>query len=112
MHQYFRYDIENSVAVLNIKLKPSSKQDLIEDYLKINQTYYLKVKVRAPRSDGKANKALLDLLSKSFKIKRSDISIICGFTSQYKSVAIKNIAGDYLKIVLHNYIKFKQLNIL
>jgi uncharacterized protein (TIGR00251 family) len=112
MHQYFRYDIKNKTAKFNIKLKPSAKQDLIQNYIAVNQKYYLRVQVQAPKIDGKANGALLELLSKNFQIKCSDISISRGFTSQYKSILIKNIDYDYLKIVLRNYIQFKQLTIL
>jgi uncharacterized protein YggU (UPF0235/DUF167 family) len=54
------------LATLNIKLKPSAKQDLIEGYFEINQKYYLKIKVQAPKVDGRAN-AFIDLLSKTLK---------------------------------------------
>jgi uncharacterized protein (TIGR00251 family) len=107
MHEYFKYDIKNNLITLNVKLQASAKQDLIEEYYKINQKYYLKIKVKAHKIEGKANRALIDLLSKEFNVKRLDIDIITGLTNQYKSVLIKNIEYGYLKTILENYIKEK-----
>jgi uncharacterized protein (TIGR00251 family) len=105
MHEYFRYDVKNNSATLNVKLKPASKQDLIEEYLQINQKYYLKIRVKAGKIDGKANAALIKLLSNVFKIVQSNISITNGLISEYKSILIKNIEYNYLKSILDHYIK-------
>jgi uncharacterized protein (TIGR00251 family) len=49
----------------------------------------LRVKVTAVPEDGKANEALIGLLSKSFQIAKSKISIRRGTTSRIKEVEIE-----------------------
>lgn len=48
----------------------------------------LKVKLLAPPVDGKANEALIEVLSKHFGVKKSLIRILRGETSQNKMVEI------------------------
>ena len=48
-----------------------------------------KVYVNAIRENGKANIAVIELLSKTFKIKKSAIKIVKGETSQNKIVEIE-----------------------
>lgn len=51
----------------------------------------LKATVTAPADAGRANEALLRLLSRSWRVPRRDFSIIVGSTSRDKTV---RIAGD------------------
>lgn len=48
----------------------------------------LKVKLKTPPVDGKANKALIALLSKELETPKSNIHVISGFTSRTKIVEI------------------------
>ena len=48
----------------------------------------LKIKLKAIPEKGKANKELISLLSKTFKVPKSQISIIQGLTSTRKKVLI------------------------
>ncbi|OGC23760.1 YggU family protein [candidate division WOR-1 bacterium RIFOXYB2_FULL_42_35] len=68
---------------LTIKVIPNAKKNQI-----IEAAGQLKVKVTAPAVDGKANKALIELLAKHFKVKKNAISIIQGQTSRNKVVTI------------------------
>lgn len=58
----------------------------------------LKVKLTAAPTDGKANKQLLGLLAKEFRIRQSMIQIVKGETSRHKTLAIDVSASlpDYL----------------
>lgn len=49
----------------------------------------LKVKLTAPPVDGEANKKLIELLSKEWRIPKSNIKIIKGQTSRNKIVEIE-----------------------
>lgn len=51
----------------------------------------LKVYVTAPAVDGKANKALCDLLARHYKVRVGQIEIIKGLQSRRKIVNIENI---------------------
>ena len=50
----------------------------------------LKIKLKAVPEKGKANEELISLLSKTFKIPKSQISIIQGLKSTHKKVSISN----------------------
>ena len=67
--------------LIRIKIVPnSSKNDLIiEDE-------FIKVKVTAQPIENKANKALVEFLSKKFKIPKTSIQIVKGDTSKEKTL--------------------------
>ena len=67
--------------LIRIKIVPnSSKNDLIiEDK-------FIKVKVTAQPIENKANKALVEFLSKKFKIPKTSIQIVKGDTSKEKTL--------------------------
>jgi uncharacterized protein (TIGR00251 family) len=48
----------------------------------------LKVKIAAPPIDGKANKELIKVLAKHFKIHKSEVIILKGDTTDKKVIAI------------------------
>lgn len=68
-----------------IKLKPSSKHESIK---KIGEKSF-SVKVKEPPAEGRANKALIELLSEKFNISKSRILIVSGLKSKKKTVEIK-----------------------
>lgn len=70
--------------IIKVKIVPnSSKNDIIlEDE-------FIKVKVTAQPIENKANKALVDFLSKTFKIPKSYIEILKGDTSKEKTILLK-----------------------
>lgn len=67
--------------LIRIKIVPnSSKNDLIiEDE-------FIKVKVTAQPIENKANKALVEFLSKRFKVPKTSIEIVKGETSKEKTL--------------------------
>lgn len=75
--------------IINIKIVPnSSKNDLIiEDE-------FIKVRVTAQPIENKANKALIEYLSKLFKIPKTSIEIVKGETSKDKTIFIK-LSDEY-----------------
>ncbi len=55
---------------------------------------HLKVRVTAIPEKGKANKALIALLSKSLRVPKGSIAIVSGETSRVKTVEIAGDAAD------------------
>ena len=49
----------------------------------------VKITLSAPPIEGKANKALVNFLSKKFKVSKACVKILSGETSRIKTVAIK-----------------------
>ncbi|HBI33603.1 MAG TPA: YggU family protein [Candidatus Moranbacteria bacterium] len=67
-----------------IKVSPKSSKN---EVVKVSEGEY-KVKITAPPVDGKANEALIKLLSQHFKVSKSMISIVGGKTAKIKMVDI------------------------
>lgn len=67
--------------IAHIKIAPNSKKNEI-----INEGDFTKIKITAQPIDGKANKALIEFLSKNFKIPKTSIKILKGETSKEKTV--------------------------
>ena len=70
--------------VLNIKIAPNASKNEI-----IKSEDGVKLKITAQPIDGKANKAVIEYLSKNFKIPKTSFEIIRGETSKEKTVLIK-----------------------
>lgn len=68
----------------NIKVKANSKAEEIEK-LSVNE---YRVKVKSPAKEGKANEAVISLLSKYFDIPKSRVIIIKGHKNKNKTVEI------------------------
>jgi uncharacterized protein len=74
-------------VIFKIRVQPrSSKQELagIQDDA-------LKLRIKAPPVDGKANEECIRFLSELFDVKKSCISIISGLTSRGKTVSIEGL---------------------
>ncbi|MEB2847631.1 DUF167 domain-containing protein [Rhizobiales bacterium RZME27] len=77
---------------LSIRLTPNGGRDSIEGMeVDAEGHAYLKARVSAVPEDGKANKALIALLSKKLRLPKSAISVISGETARKK---ILRIDGD------------------
>lgn len=77
--------------IANIKISPNAKKNEI-----IKTDNEVKIKITAQPIDGKANKALIEYLSKTFKIPKTSISIIKGETSKEKTVLFNVTDEDKL----------------
>ncbi len=72
---------------LNIKVIAGAKKNLV----KKTDSGALIIYLTAPANDGKANKALIDMLAEDFGIAKNRISIIKGLKSRHKTI---NISDD------------------
>ena len=79
----------NEGLVVKVKIVPnSSKNDIIlEDE-------FIKVKVTAQPIENKANKALVEFLSKKFKVPKTSIEILKGDTSKEKTLLFRVTSQD------------------
>lgn len=75
-------DVSDGI-IIKVKIVPnSSKNDIIlEDE-------FIKVKITAQPIENKANKALVEFLSKTFKIPKTSITILKGETSKEKTILL------------------------
>lgn len=61
----------------------------------------LRVKVKEPPEDGKANKAVCALLAKTLGVPKSSVSVASGETARLKMLLVKNGQPDDVMQVLH-----------
>jgi uncharacterized protein len=81
--------------IFHLRLTPKGGRDAIEGWQQgADGKDHLKARVSAPPQDGKANAALIALLAKALKVRKSDIRISAGDTARLKTIAISNPAPD------------------
>ena len=74
--------------IVSVKVQPNASKDRVVG----EHADQIKIAVTVAPEKGKANKAVIKILSKSLGVKSSDIQIVSGETSRDKKVFIKNIA--------------------
>lgn len=80
--------------ILNLKISPNASKNCF-----VFEETGLKVKITAQPIDGKANKALIEFLSKQFKVPKTYFEIIKGETSKDKTILIKNINEEKISFI-------------
>ncbi len=90
---------EKNQILLTLRIIPNSSKNEI-----IKTEGMIKVKITAPPVDGKANKALVEFLSKTFKIPKTSFKIIKGETSKDKTLSVSVLDEEKLQN-LRNFLK-------
>jgi len=75
-----------------VRLTPRSKKEAIDGL----HEDALKIWVKAPPVDGKANAALIKLLSKQLGVSKSSITVVSGHTSRTKIIRAQGISSKEL----------------
>lgn len=70
--------------IIKVKIVPNSSKNEI-----VLEEEFTKVKVTAQPIENKANKALIEFLSKTFKIPKTSIEILKGETSKEKTILLR-----------------------
>ena len=73
-----------------MKAKPSAKENSV---VKISETEF-EVSVKEPPIKGRANIAIIEVLAEYFKISKSQVRIISGFTARKKIIKIKDFVRE------------------
>jgi uncharacterized protein (TIGR00251 family) len=79
-------------SILPVWAKPGAKADALLD----EREGALVVAIKAPPVDGKANEAIIDVLSESLNWKRSRIRLVSGDSSRTKRFLIAGLGPDDL----------------
>ncbi len=88
-------EVEDGIVV-SVKVQPNASKDMVVG----EHADQLKIAVTVAPEKGKANKAVIKVLSKSLGVKSSDIEILSGETSRDKKVLIRNISEeDFNRII-------------
>ena len=80
----------SSSYLLYVHAKPNSQYDQIEEWTTNDQGKpELEVRVSATPENGKANKAIINLLAKTLGTARTNIELVSGGTSRHKTFRIE-----------------------
>lgn len=80
--------------IISLKILPNASKNEI-----IKTPEGVKVKITAQPIDGKANKCLVEYLSKLFKVPKTSIEILKGETSKEKTLLIKTVDDDKISMI-------------
>jgi uncharacterized protein (TIGR00251 family) len=80
--------IKDNGVLLKLRISPNASKNQI-----ITDGDIIKLKITAQPIEGKANKAVVEYLSKLFKIAKSNIEIVKGDTSKEKTIFI-NVSDE------------------
>ena len=78
------------MTVIAVKVVPRAAKDEIVGWL----DGALKVRVQAPPQDGRANRALEELLAEALNLKKNAVAVAAGQSSPRKRVAISGLTHD------------------
>ena len=84
--------MSSPVSKLKVKVIPGASGSVIAGWL--GDT--IKIRVAAPPEKGKANAAVIDLVSKALQIPEGNIQVISGKKSQLKVLEIKDLSHTEL----------------
>lgn len=77
-------------VTLNVRLTPGARKNGIHGVMDIaDGKRAFKISVTAVPEDGKANKALIDLLAKELKVPKSAIHLVSGETNRQKVLLVE-----------------------
>ncbi|MBT9370690.1 DUF167 domain-containing protein [Rhizobium sp. CSW-27] len=83
---------------LAVRLTPNASRDGIEGLeTAADGECWLKARVTAVPEDGKANKALIQLMAKALRLPKSSISLIAGETARKKILRIEGDPEDLMR---------------
>ena len=94
------YRVEPGAIVLDVRLTPKASRDAIDKVVSLAEVReVVRIRVRAAPEDGEANKALIALLAKVFRVPKSTIELVSGATSRLKQVRIPGNPIELVEII-------------
>lgn len=83
-HPHYKW-VESTLVIL-CHLQPNAAKDEIAGV----HNDRLKIRIASPPVEGKANTHLIKFLSKIFNVTKTDITIVKGLSSRYKTVHVRS----------------------
>ena len=84
-------EVHKSMARLRVRAHPGAKRNEIR--IEGNTVH---IWVTAPARDGKANKAIIELLARKMRVKKSEVSIVQGEHGREKIIEVPDDAASRL----------------
>lgn len=91
---------DGSAMLIRVKAVPGAKRSEIAGVLGEGEQARLKIRVSAPPEDGKANKAICELVAKTIGVKPRDVSVVVGQTNPEKTLRIEGVDAERAVVLL------------
>jgi uncharacterized protein (TIGR00251 family) len=91
-------EIPGKGTVMSLKVTPRASVNRIEGLVGDE----IRVRLRAPPVDGKANEALVQFLCDVFHLSRSSVQLIGGLTGRHKKVLLADCSIDKILYIINN----------
>lgn len=88
------------MAELRVKVVPGSSRNQIAGW----HGGGLRIKVQAPAENGKANRAVIELLAEATNMPRTSLSISSGETSPHKVICWEGVTDEHVRELLEVYL--------
>lgn len=86
------------MARISVKVTPNAKQSEIIGWVEpVDGGQALRIKLKAPPVDGKANKELVRFLARILGVPKNAVSTLRGEKSRLKSVEIGGLSGESIR---------------
>ena len=93
MSALIEHQIRDGRLVFRVQVAPrSSRSEIVGEH-----NGALRVRLAAPPVDGAANEELIHVLSKTFKVSRSAVTILSGHSGRLKQVSIEGVSESALQ---------------
>jgi uncharacterized protein (TIGR00251 family) len=86
----------NGAVVLQVRVQPRASKDEVAGEI----GGALKVRLRAPAVEGRANEALIEFLAQLLKTPKSAVRILSGDRSRTKRIEIGGVTGQQIQALL------------
>lgn len=77
---------KEGLVVLSVRVHPRAKKTAFKDVMEDGS---IKVAIKSPPEDGRANHELIEFLSELFKVPPSQIEVVSGTTARMKKIRIR-----------------------
>ena len=96
----------NDGYIINLKISPNaSKNEIIK-----TDDGIFKIKITAQPVDGKANKALIEFLSKNLKVPKTSIEILKGHSGKEKTLLVRSKDIDVIE-KLKSFVNYNTIKV-
>lgn len=100
MRSFHFHDAQKGAAI-TVKIMPRAKKTELAGLMDDGT---IKIRIAAPAVEGAANQALIEFLAELFKIKKDQVEIVVGHTSERKLVSLLGVAPNDVETTIHNLV--------
>lgn len=91
--------VDNGTVIFSVRVQPRASKDEISGEI----SGALKVRLRAPALENRANEALIELLAQLLKTPESAVRILSGDRSRVKRIEIRGVTKQQvLRLLMHD----------